>query len=186
MRHRVLLFSPITSTGPALHTAAETKTTETVRSRWELLGHAEVPQIRQEAARLGPALGVKHIPMLGQESHARSAACPSTAGGQGGSSMGTPAARAASLGQGDTSVSWLRGCTRDNDPAERPTAREVATLFSSRTRLCLPAPLKPSQPRRGTAILQATLFSSVRQQMKTMEWLTRSWRTEWKCSDMAL
>lgn len=154
-------------------------------------GQTEVPQIRQEAARLGPALGVERIPIPGPESHARSAARPSTAGGQGGNSAETPAAAAASLGQGDTSVSRPRGCsdgrgTRDNDPAGRPTAREVATLFSSSTRLCLPAPLKPSQPRRGTAILQATLFSSVRQQMKTMEWLTRSWKTEWKCSDMAL
>lgn len=85
MRRRVPLLSPVTSTGPALHSFAENVATETRqkrqrqgRSRWELLGQAEAPQIGQEEAGLGP--GVKSIQLMGQESHARPAARPSTAG----------------------------------------------------------------------------------------------------------
>ena len=90
MRLGVPLFSPITSTGPALHSVAENMTTETRqkrqrpgRSRWQLLGQTEVPQIRQQEPGLGPGLRVKSIQMMGQESRARSAAHPSTVGGVG-------------------------------------------------------------------------------------------------------
>lgn len=38
-------------------------------------------------------------------------------------------------------------------------------------------------PRQGTAIICITIL---RQQMKTMGWLTRSWKTRWKCSESSV